>query len=227
MMKPPFLEAVATMKPVRATIFVLALLSGCATPLPKSESIPAFSGKPPATVGIVVVDDRPFILDGSKEEWFEGIFRGAFGIPHSLQRPGESSGQPFAMFLSSKLQDSLKNAGSNASVIKVAKGTSLEKVIARVKNANVDSGLVVMMFQSRYDLGAFKTPEYGYHFELIVLDRDGKTLARKTFREVDLTLELSDKYNLFDYMTIIYRDKFKKFLNDPEIKSALTKADAG
>lgn len=214
------------MKPLRTTIFVLALLSGCATPLPKSETIPTFSGKPAATIGIAVVDYRPFILDGNKEEWFEGIFRGAFGIPHSLQRPGEFEKKPFALYVASKLRESLKNAGSNATVIEVPKGTSLQKVIPDVMKAKADSGLVVLMFQSRYDLGAFKNPEYDYNFELIVLDRNGKTLAHKTFSKVELGLELSDKYNLFDFMSKIYKEKLESFLNDPEIKNALTTASA-
>ena len=211
------------MKPLRTAIVVLALLSGCATPIQRSETIPAFSGKPAATVGIAVVDYRPFILDGSKEEWFEGIMRGAFGIPHSLKRPGPSEGKPFAQYLASILQDSLNNAGSKATVIAVPKGTTRDKAINDVGNTKVDSGLVVMIFESRYDIGP-ANPEYGYRFELIVLNRQGKRLAQKTFREHEKGIKLSDRYNLFDMMSEIYKQKFESFLNDPEIKNALTAA---
>jgi hypothetical protein len=124
------------------------------------------------------------------------------------------------------LQDSLNNAGSKVTVIEVSKGTSLEKAVDDVRNAKADSGLVVMMFQSRYDIG-LSNREYGYHFELIVLDRQGKTLARKTFRDLETKIELSSKYNLFDFMSEIYKRRFESFLNDAEIKNALTAAASG
>ena len=212
------------MRRLRTVIFAVALLAGCATPIPKSETIPAFSGKPAATIAIAVVDYRPFILDGNKEEWFEGIFRGAFGIPHSLKRPGESEGKPFATYLASMLQDSLKNAGSKATVVEVFKGTALPKVINEVTSTKADAGLVVGMFQSRYDIGP-ANPEYAYKFDLIVLDKEGKKLANKTFQAMETGIELSDKYTLFDMMTGIYKQKFESFLNDPQIKNALTTAD--
>lgn len=214
------------MKRICIALFAAALLSGCATPIPKSETIPVFSGKPAATIGIAVVDHRSFILDGDKEEWFEGIMRGSFAIPMSLMREGEFNEKPFAFYLSSKLKESMDNAGSKATVIDVPKGTPLEQAIGEVTKAQLDSGLVVMMHQSRYDIGPFN-PEYGYYFDLVVLDRSGKTLARKQFHQLDQGMALSEKYNIFDMMSEIYKKKFDGFLSDPEIKGALTVAAAG
>ena len=76
------------------------------------------------------------------------------------------------------------------------------------------------------DIGPFN-PEYGYNFELIVVDATGETLGRKTFQGMDQNMALSESYNLFDYMSEIYKKKFDIFLNDPEIKGALAAAAAG
>ncbi len=61
---------------------------------------------------------------------------------------------------------------------------------------------------------------------LAVLARAGFLLDHEA--ELDDILEaLGAKYNLFDYMSDIYKKKFDVFLNDPEIKAALTAAAAG
>ena len=211
---------------ILAALFALTLLSGCATPILKSETIPVYSGQSPATIAIAVADHRPFIVDGDKEEWFEGIMRGAFGIPMSMSRMDEFKDKPFAFYLSTKLKDSLDGAGAKASIVQVAKGTPVGRVIEKVKDTKADAGLVVMILQSRYDLGPFN-PEYGYEFELIVVDSSGKPLGRKTFEGMDQKMSLDNEYNLFDYMSDIYKKKFDIFLNDPEIKGALAAAAAG
>lgn len=214
------------MNRLRAAFVTLALLSGCATPIPKSETIPVYPAKPVGTMGVAVVDHRPFILNEDKKEWFEGIMRGGFGIPHSLAREGEFSEKPFAFYLATKLKESVEGAGGKATIVDVPRGTPLEKAIGEVTKAQVDSGLVVLIFQSRYDIGPVN-PEYNYHFDLTVLGRDGRVFGRKAFYHFDQGLVLSEKYNLFDYMSEIYKKKFDSFLDDPEIKQALAAAAAG
>ena len=213
-----------------AVLFALTLFAGCATPIPIpiSETIPVYSGKAPATIAVAVVDHRYFILNGDKEESFEGVRRwiGGFGPTDSLNRVSEFKKKPFAFYLATKLKDSLDGAGAKASIIRIPKGTPFAKVIEKVKSSKVSAGLVVMMFQSFFDLD-FSAPEYSYNFELIITDSSGKPLGRKTFKGVDKKIELSDKYNLFDMLSDIYKKKFEIFLNDPEIKSALAAAAAG
>lgn len=212
-----------------AALFALTLLSGCATtPILKSETIPVYSGKLPATVAVAVVDHRPFILNGNKEEWFEGIALGwgVLGYALTATRVDEFKNKPFAFYLATKLKDSFDGAGAKASIIQIPKGTPFAKVIEIMKKSKVGVGLVVMMFQSRFYFGPFNH-EYGYNFELIVLDSSGKPLDRKTFKGMDQNIELSTKYGWFDMMSEIYKNKFDAFLNDPKIKSALTAAAAG
>ena len=141
-------------------------------------------------------------------------------------RVDEFKNKPFAFYLATKLKDSFDGAGAKASIIQIPKGTPFAKVIEIMKKSKVGVGLVVMMFQSRFYFGPFNQ-EYGYNFELIVLDPSGKPLDRKTFTGMDQNIELNTKYGWFDMMSEIYKNKFDAFLNDPKIKSALTAAAAG
>lgn len=214
------------MKRIWVSLVALMLFSGCATPIPISETIPVYSGKPPATIAVAVADHRPFIVNNDKKEWFEGIRRGPFGIPLSQGRFLDSTTKPFAVYLATKLQEALEKAGAIATVVEIPKGTPVQLLIERVKKANTGAGLAVVMYQSRYDVRLIN-PEYGYNFELIVIGPTGKTVGQKTFKAPNELLRLSTKYNLFDMMAEIYKQKFDIFLNDPVIKNALTAAAAG
>ena len=85
----------AAMTKLATIVLITALLAGCATPISKKDRTPVFGGQAPAKIAIAVVDHRTFILSGDKEEWFEGIMRGGFGIPHSLKRPVNLKENPF------------------------------------------------------------------------------------------------------------------------------------
>lgn len=223
------------MTAIYVALFAAILVSGCVAPIskPKPDITPEFRGKPTATIGIAVVDFRTFILNGNKEEWFEGIFRDVWGIPSSYSRIDEFKEKPFAYYLSSKLKRSMDNAGSNATVVTVSKGTPFPKVIDELRKIGVDSSLVVLMYQSRYDFGRTK-PTYEYHFDLLVLDRKLKTLVHKSFRRFHQNMEsskqlshdmdFSEDHELFDYTTSLYKEMFETFLNDPKISGALNAA---
>jgi hypothetical protein len=68
-------------------LLALFLLAGCATPVDKSEITPKLIVAE-KNLAVSVVEGRPYVLDGSKTPKFEGIVRGAFGIPMTVDRPG-------------------------------------------------------------------------------------------------------------------------------------------
>jgi hypothetical protein len=204
-------------------LVVLGMLSGCATPIMNSQTIPVYSGKAPVMAAIAVTDHRSFIVNNNKKEWFEGIFRGAFGIPHSLARPGVFNEKPFALFLANKLKTSLEGAGANVLIVQVPKGTPAPDAIKRMTDSQTRVGLLVEIHQSRYDIGLLN-PEYGYSFKLVVVSPSGQLIGQKAFHGMDQKIELSTKYNVFDMMSEIYKKKFESFLNDQDIKTALDAA---
>ena len=152
--------------------------------------------------------------------------RGGFGIPFSQGRSLDENKKPFAFYLATKIKEALDAAGAKSTIVKVPSGLSVPKVIERINESSPGVGLIVMMYQSRYDVAVFN-PNYGYNFELIVVSSTGKPVGRKTFKAQENNMELSDKYDLFDMMAEIYKKNFDIFLNDPEIKNALTAAAAG
>lgn len=201
----------------------MTLLAACATPIPRSQTIPVYPVKPAGTTAVAVVDYRSFILSGNKEEWFEGIYRGAFGIPGSMPRNDEFERKPFTLYLATKLKESIENVGGKATIVTIPKGTSLADATAAVANAGADAGLLVMMYQSRYDTGPID-PEYSYYFDVVVLNRQGKTLVRKAFDGFEKDLEAPNIRTVFDWISVVYKRIFDKILNDVEIKDALASA---
>ncbi|USG59510.1 hypothetical protein NBZ79_09945 [Sneathiella marina] len=207
------------------SLFLLFALSACASPLPEEARFPHFTDPiGDKEISIAIVDHRTFILNGDKEPWFEGIFRGEFGIPFSHARPvpdtaqGTDKTQPFALYLSKMIKEAVEEAGAKGEIIEIAAGTNLEEtrnILATEKNP----ALLGIMRHSRFDSGF--SADYRYDFQFVVLDSENNILADKTFAAWDETIPLSDKYNLFDMFTEIYSQKLTLMLNDPEISNAL------
>lgn len=202
-----------------AVLFVMAAVSGCAQDLPDSARVPHFTGKPATEVAVGITDHRSFILDSDKEEWFEGITRGSFGIPMSLQRPGDEGEKPFALYLSGMIKESLEKAGSQVTVVELEKGQNFQRAIAKVSESGKTS-FVLLMLKSRYDIGF--TSDYQHHFLVAVADADGRVKVEKTFFDWEKEIPASNKYNVFDMHTEIYKMTLDKIINDPEIKLALS-----
>jgi hypothetical protein len=205
-----------------AAMAVLVALSACATPITKAEITPVYAGQAPENLNIAVVDHRSFILSGNKEEWFEGIMRGGFGIPMSLQRPGPKSGQPFALYLSSMLADAMVAAGSNVTIVPIAKGTKIDEAIGQSSIESNTQSIIFLMYKSRYDVGF--SAEYNHHFDVFVVNQNGEMLINKTFSRFDTDIPSSTKYNIFDMYSEIYKKVLDEILHDPDIATALAEA---
>ena len=134
-----------------AAMAVLVTLTACASRLAitKAEITPTYAGQAPEKLNIAVVDHRSFILSGDKEEWVEGIMRATFLIPASVKRPGPKSDQPFALYLSSMLEEAMVAAGSNVTIVPIASGTEIDEAI-RQSSANNSPSIIFLMHKSRY-----------------------------------------------------------------------------
>lgn len=200
-------------------LLLVGVLSACAQKLPDEARIPLFSGKPVGDITVATVDYRSFILNGDKEPWFEGISRGGFGIPFSLQRSDVPENQSFAVLISKLIEESLEKAGSKVNVVEVAAGTDRKKVI-EILSQSRQTSLLVEMNRSRYE--CCYSQEYRHDFILTVLDSTGNIIAQKRFEgwDKDLSLE-AFKYNVVDSFSEVYAQKLKAFLHEPNIKAAL------
>lgn len=141
-------------------IAIVALAAGCAVgnkynyeletlPLPVSGD---------ASVGVSVIDSRPYVLDGDKEPDFVGLQRGGFGNPFNVTT---QSGRPLAEDMQSTIADGLAKKGfkvkqlrlngSDANTVSmVASRDGLERVIVLdVKEWKTD---VMHRITMHYDL---------------------------------------------------------------------------
>ena len=98
--------------------------------------------------------------------------RGGFGAPMSLKRPGPNSGQPFELYLSSMLSDAMVGAGSNVTIVPIAKGTSINEAIQQSSIASNTESIILLMYDSRYDAGF--SAEYNHNFDVFVVNKDGE-----------------------------------------------------
>jgi hypothetical protein len=203
---------------------LLLMLAACASPIPKAEITPVYAGDVPPALSVASIDHRSFILSNDKEEWFEGIFHGVYGIPSSLKRPGPKSGQPFAVYLSSMLSEALDSAGSNVNTLTIPKGTSLEKAIELLSVQERRPALVLLIRQSRYVVKWSSNAEYNFNFDVIVVDTSGNVLLDKNFSRFDTSIPLSDKYTIFDMYAAIYKQTLDEILRDPDVVGALSGA---
>ena len=201
-------------------LMLATLLSACADPIPKALITPVYKGEAPAKLAIGMTDHRSFILSADKEPWFEGIFHGAYGIPHSLQRPGPKTGQPFASYLSDMLADGLRANGTGVSVIALRSGADMDEAIKRVSTDTGTAGVIFRIAHSRYVVG-WTNAEYRHHFDVTVTNPAGEVVLEKTFQRFDTNIPHSNTYTIFDMYAAIYKKTLDEVLADPEVMNAL------
>ncbi|MEL7152226.1 MAG: hypothetical protein AAFN51_00195, partial [Pseudomonadota bacterium] len=186
----------------------------------KALITPVYKGEAPGQLTIGMTDHRTFILSADKEPWFEGIFHGAYGIPHSLQRPGPKTGQPFTTYLSDMLADGLRANGTDVSVVALRPGADMAEAISQVSGDTGTAGLIFRIVHSRYVIGWGKA-EYRHHFDITVTNAAGAVVLEKTFERFDTKLPLSDTYTIMDMYAAIYKNTLDEVLADPEVMNAL------
>jgi len=208
-----------------AAMAVLVLLSACASRLPitKADITPVYAGQAPEYLNVAVVDHRSFILSGDKEEWFEGMMKGPYFTAYSAGRGApESDHQPFALYLSSMLDDGMVAAGSIVTVIPLAMGTEITEAI-RQSSTNSNPSIIFIMQKSRFVIGGYRA-EYEHNFDVFVVNQDGETLADKNFTRFNVGIPDFNKYDPLDFYAMVYKRLLDEILNDPDIATALAKA---
>jgi hypothetical protein len=159
------------------------------------------------------------VISGNKEPWFEGIVRGGFGIPHTFNRPDRPPNETFADRIAEMLERTFTDAGSQVTVVRLARGSTQPAARGKLKPQTKDAALLIRIHDSRFDAGGFRF-DYPYHFQLSVLDREGNTLAQASVQGRDAHTP-SGKYNVWDMYGVVYRDKFEQLLVKPEIQLAI------
>ena len=202
-------------------VFVAVLVASCATPATRSELTPAYTAQVPSKVTIGVIDNRPYVVSGEKEPWFEGLTRDGFGIPHTFNRPKRPATETFADRIASMLERTFVDAGSQVKIVKLPKGLPRKAAIERLEPGSAGATLLVQIFDSKFDAGGFSF-NYEYDFRLNVLGPEGNILAEAT-NEGQGGVTPSDKHSIWDMFGVVYREKFDRLLANPDIQQAIAR----
>jgi hypothetical protein len=201
-------------------LLALLLLAGCATPVDKSEITPKLITAE-KNLAVAVVEGRPYVLDGSKTPKFEGIVRGAFGIPMTVNRPNRPAEERFVDYLADMIKDGLAQAGVKASVVAMPIGASVDDALKKMADTGAARYVVIRVVESNWDLGGMSGMlSYKYDFAMNVAGPAGFKTQAKSFAANESN-KASDKYNVFDMHSVRYREILETMFRDAEMQAAL------
>jgi len=211
-------------------LFCLINLSGCLTKATIKESTPLLTYVPPKTIAFTVIDNRKYVVSGDKKDNFEGFNRALYGIPTSFANVRENSNLSYSDRIEELFIRSFSNAGSNLIATKSKKGSSIDTGIKNIKQNIQFKGLVIRVNDSKIDAGGVQW-QYFYDYDFVVVNKFGEILFNKNFkgRDVDFQRAIFQEGNAqgksYDYGSILsihYKNKLSKFINDKELSGAIT-----
>ena len=208
-----------------ATIFVFlimaAVLGGCATPIERSQATPKLYSIPEKSIALAVIEARPYVVSGNKTPKFEGIVRGAFGIPHTLNRPNRPSEERFVDMLAGLVKDGLTDAGVKVEIIAMPVGAPLQATVKQISEGNAPRYVVIHVLESNWDAGGISGNFlYKYDFWIYVGRSGNAQTEGKQFLAIESN-KASDKYNVFDMHSVRYKQIIESMFADPMIRKFL------
>lgn len=198
--------------------FVFAALAGCAVGnqydyRAASVSLPlAGSGE----LGIAVIDNRSYVLDGEKEADFIGLQRGGFNNPFDVTT---ASGNSLTQDMSESLEIALRNSGYTVTGLQIASAES-----AAITSAVAESGMARNIVLTVKD---WKTDIYmnmTLHFDLLleVVTKQGDTIASNHMQGEETVsgggVGASQNSRT---ASAAFETKIGRLFNDPKILAAL------
>lgn len=190
-------------------------LTGCSGLLPVEQSSPEVTvSADAAPISMAVLDERPYVLDKDKNPAFEGLIRSGFGIPYSHNT---ASNEAMSDYLGKRVEYAFSAKGVDITRYQTSIETSEEELLNTLK-ADGKKSVLLSLNEWKYDWHTF-TDNSWYNVDVIVLDKDGSTLASKHFEgEEDIP-----SGNIPNEMLMLYKGRFETIFSDPAIYSALNK----
>lgn len=199
-------------------LFVAAAPPGHAAELsPESSAmrVPPLTG-PARKVVIFVIDNRPFVLDGDKQESFEGLSRELYGIPIPRATNDRST---MATYLGERLRIGFQRANYEATYLPSPKGSLLGDRLRAQEAGNPDLFFVVDLKDWHYDFGGFK-PSFDYDVSIQMYDDKRRLLAGQTLAGNELMPTGGWKHFKVRYAEL-YQTIFDRIFALPAITAAL------
>jgi hypothetical protein len=200
---------------------IAAVLGGCATPIERNDATPKLYASPEKSIALTVLEARPYVVSGNKTPKFEGIVRGGFGIPHTIDRSNRPADERFVDLLAGIVKDGLTDAGVKVDVIAMPVGASLQGTLKKMAEGSAPRYVVIQVLESNWDAGGISGNFlYKYDFGVYVGRRGGDRPAGKQFFANESN-RASDKYNVFDMHSVRYKEIIESMFADPVIRKAL------
>lgn len=144
---------------------VVACLTGCAfgNKIDYSQVYPQVGAKPTKLIEVAVVDERAYVLNGSKTGDYVGLIRGSYYIPYDVNT---RSGDALAQDLQQSIIGGIKQAGGKAepTASSSAQASSADRQLLTVR---------IKEWKSEVFMGAVLT----YVLAVDVYDESGQRLA--------------------------------------------------
>ena len=144
---------------------VVAFLTGCAfgNKIDYSQIYPQVGAKPTKLIEVAVVDERAYVLNGSKTGDYVGLIRGSYYIPYDVNT---RSGEALAQDLQQSIIGGIKQAGGKAepAASSSAQASSADRQLLTVR---------IKEWKSEVFMGAVLT----YVLAVDVYDESGQRLA--------------------------------------------------
>ena len=151
------------------------LLAACAASrVSYSYSMLDFNAKPSnAPLRVAVQDHRPYVISGEKADTFVGLMRDGVGIPHDAKT---ASGKAFADDVASSIKVALDMRGAQVSTLVIPPALTENEAIAAVKDS---ARKTIFLRINNWKSDTYAVTAVAYDIDALVVDRDGKVLARK------------------------------------------------
>jgi hypothetical protein len=212
------------------TLAVLAtLVAGCHgryTPLPAgivnatnpaSAFAPDIPGSSGSSVALMVVDARPYVIDGRRSRNFEGVIRSRLTIVHPKDT---ATNQSLAEYITDGLVSGFQKANSSVERLEATPGAAESSVTDQCMRAGKDACVVLVLNEWQYEFFSHKL-NFRYDTSVRVIDRNGKTAAAKSFQSFVPLPEVTVEREYLNILHAGYKKALDEMFNDPLIAQTL------
>jgi hypothetical protein len=169
-------------------------------------------------IGVVVVDQRSYVVSGEKSIDFVGTQRGGFGQPFDVVT---NSGNAMADAFANAITNGLKSKGIDASAIYIE--PTSKRSDAKKQALSQDYSKFLFVFLGEWKTDTLVNVKFIYDVSADVIDKDGSVLASY---ELTNTENLggdvvSPVYYATDNVPIAFKRVMEKLLGEPGILTSL------
>jgi hypothetical protein len=129
-----------------------------------------------AAVGLAVIDQRPYVLDGDKTPDFVGLQRGGFGNPFDVKT---QSGKPLSVDMQNSLSKALEANGYQVTLLQPASASEADMVQA-VRQEGKSRNVILLLKEWKTD--AMMRFGISYDVVLSILNEHAEPLAENSLK---------------------------------------------